>query len=56
VFDGSGTPSAVRNVASCSGALRKVGLKLRMPRRLRQLLIRFTMRVRSPTSVPGSGA
>jgi hypothetical protein len=49
VFGGSGTPSAVRSLSRRSAALRKVGLKPRMPRRARVLFIRLTMRVRSLT-------
>src|ERR1700726_2409188 len=48
-FGGSGMPSGVRTVARRSAALRRVGLKLRMPSRARVALMRFTMRVRSPT-------
>jgi hypothetical protein len=48
VFGGRVTPSGVRSVSRRPGALRKVGLKLRMPRRARQPLIRLMMRVRSP--------
>ena len=44
-----GTPSGVASVARRSGALRNVGLKFRIPKRARQLFIRFTMRVRSRT-------
>src|SRR6516164_8429533 len=49
VFGGSGTPSGVCTVARRSVALRRVGLKLRMPSRTRVDFIRFTIRVRSPT-------
>src|SRR3984893_17310945 len=42
-------PSGVCSVARRSAALRRVGLKLRMPSRARVDFIRFTMRVRSPT-------
>ena len=48
-FGGSGEPSGVDRAARRSAALRKVGLKLRMPNRARVALIRLTMRVRSPT-------
>src|SRR5205085_945051 len=41
--------SGVCTVARRSAALRRVGLKLRMPRRARVDFIRFTIRVRSPT-------
>ena len=47
VFGGRHTPSGVRSVIRCSGALRRVGLKFRIPNRAKQLFIRFTMRVRS---------
>src|SRR5262245_26794184 len=49
VFGGSGMPSGVYTVARRSAALRRVGLKLRMPSRARVDFIRFTIRVRSPT-------
>src|ERR1700756_774213 len=49
VFGGSGMPSGVSTVARRSAALRRVGLKLRMPSRARVDFIRFTIRVRSPT-------
>src|SRR2546430_217038 len=49
VFGGSGTPSGVCTVARRSAALRRVGLKLRMPSRARVDFIRLTIRVRSPT-------
>ena len=49
VFGGSGMPSGVRAVARRSAALRRVGLKLRMPSRARVDFIWFTIRVRSPT-------
>ena len=49
VFGGRAPPSGVRSVSRRSAALRRVGLKPRMPRRARPALIRFTMRVRSPT-------
>src|SRR6516162_7727079 len=42
-------PSGVCTLARRSAALRRVGLKLRMPSRARVDFIRFTMRVRSPT-------
>ena len=48
MFGGRVTPSGVRSVSRRPGAVRKVGLKLRMPRRARQPLIRLMMRVRSP--------
>src|SRR6516165_2893383 len=48
VFGGSGMPSGVRTVARRSAALRRVGLKLRMPSRAKVDFIRFTIRVRSP--------
>jgi len=48
-FAGSGEPSGVCSVARRSAALRRVGLKLRMPSRARVPFIRLTMRVRSPT-------
>src|SRR3954467_7093981 len=43
-------PLGVRSVARRSGALRNVGLKVRTPKRTRQLFIRLTRRVRSRTS------
>src|SRR6202008_492619 len=49
VFGGSGMPSGVCTVARRSAALRRVGLKLRIPSRARVDFIRFTIRVRSPT-------
>src|ERR1700738_3711546 len=49
VFGGSSMPSGVCTVARRSAALRRVGLKLRMPSRARVDFIRFTIRVRSPT-------
>src|ERR1700756_2412337 len=49
VFGGSGMPSGVCTVARRSAALRRGGLKLRMPSRTRVDFIRFTIRVRSPT-------
>src|SRR2546421_11548123 len=48
-FGGSTEPSGVCSVARRSAALRRVGLKLRMPSRARVPFIRLTMRVRSPT-------
>ena len=54
VLVGRGTPSGVRSAAKRSGALRKFGLKLRMPRRAKVLFMRLMMRVRSPTSVSRS--
>src|SRR5438105_12044775 len=48
VFGGSGMPSGVCTVARRSAALRRVGLKLRMPSRARVDFIRFTIRMRSP--------
>src|SRR6201982_1599273 len=48
-FGGSAEPSGVCSVARRSAALRRVGLKLRMPSRARVPFIRLTMRVRSPT-------
>src|SRR5438128_6947459 len=48
-FGGSGMPSGVCTVARRSAALRRVGLKLRMPSRAKVAFIRLTMRVRSPT-------
>jgi hypothetical protein len=42
VFGGSGTPSGVCTVARRSAALRRVGLKLRMPSRAKVDFIRFT--------------
>src|SRR4051794_13063832 len=50
VFGGNGAPSAVRSAARRSGALRRVGLKPRTPRRARAPFIRFTIRGRSPPS------
>ena len=50
VFSGSGVPSAVRRPSSLSSALRSVGLKVRIPKRASIAFIRFTRRVRSPTS------
>jgi hypothetical protein len=47
VFGGSGMPSGVCTVARRSAALRRVGLKLRIPSRARVDFIRFTIRVRS---------
>src|SRR5437879_2019105 len=49
VFGGSGMPSGVCTLARRSAAVRRVGLKLRMPSRARVDFIRFTIRVRSPT-------
>src|SRR2546427_505918 len=46
-FGGSGMPSGVCTVARRSAALRRVGLKLRMPSRAKVAFIRFTRRVRS---------
>jgi hypothetical protein len=48
-FGGSTEPSGVCSVARRSAALRRVGLKLRMPSRARVPFIRLTMRVRSLT-------
>ena len=48
-FGRSGEPSGVRRAARRSVALRRVGLKLRMPSRARVPFMRFTMRVRSLT-------
>src|SRR6266851_5151013 len=48
-FGGSGEPSGVCSVARRSAALRRVGLKLRMPSRARLPFMRLTIRVRSPT-------
>src|ERR1700737_4213301 len=48
-FGGSAEPSGVCSVPRRSAALRRVGLKLRMPSRARVPFIRLTMRVRSPT-------
>src|SRR5437868_13297752 len=45
VFGGSGMPSGVCTVARRSAALRRVGLKLRMPSRVRVDFIRFTIEV-----------
>ena len=47
-------PLGGRSVARRSGALRNVGLKLRTPKRTRQLFIRLTRRVRSRTSASRS--
>src|SRR5437763_14428434 len=49
VFGGSGMPSGVCTVATRSAALRRAGLKLRIPSRAKVDFIRFTIRVRSPT-------
>src|SRR6201997_4060745 len=49
VLGGSGMPSGVCTLARRSAALRRVGLKLRMPSRVRVDFIRLTIRVRSPT-------
>jgi hypothetical protein len=49
IFGGRGMPSGVCTVARRSAALRRLGLKSRMPSRARVDLIRFTMRERSPT-------
>ena len=49
VLGGRAAPSGVRSVSRRSAAFRRVGLKPRMPRRTRPALIRFTIRVRSPT-------
>jgi len=46
-FGGNGEPSGVDRAARCSAALRRVGLKLRMPSRARLPFMRFTSRVRS---------
>src|SRR6202047_1005274 len=48
-FGGSGMPSGVCSVARRSAALRRVGLKLRMPSRARVDCMRLTRRVRSAT-------
>src|SRR6516225_117983 len=48
-FGGNGEPSGVDRAARCSAALRRVGLKLRMPSRARVPFMRFTSRVRSLT-------
>ncbi len=44
----------MRRVSRRSGALRKVALKPRMPKRTKAPFIRLTMRVRSPTRVSRS--
>ena len=49
VFGGNCEPSGLINALRRSEALRKVGLKLRMPKRARHACIRLTMRVRWPT-------
>jgi hypothetical protein len=49
VFSSKGTPSAVRRPSRCSSALRSVGRKVRMPKRVRIALIWFTIRVCSVT-------
>ena len=54
VFGGRASPSGVRSASRRSAAFRRVGLKPRMPRRARAPLIRFTMRVRSPTRLSRS--
>jgi hypothetical protein len=54
VLAGRATPCGVRSAPNRSGALRKFGLKLPMPRRAKVLFIRLVMRVRSPTSVSRS--
>ena len=54
VFGGRGAPSGVCSASRRSGALRRVGLMPRMPRRARLPFIRFTMRVRSPTRLSRS--
>jgi hypothetical protein len=48
-FGGSGEPSGVDRAARCSAALRRVGLKFRMPSRASVPSMRFTSRVRSLT-------
>src|SRR5436190_13909770 len=54
VFGGSGMPSGVCTVARRSAALRRIGLKLRIPSRAKVDFIRFTIRVRSPTRLSRS--
>ena len=49
IFGGNGEPSGVDRAARRSAALRRVGLKLRMPSRARVPFMRFTNRVRSLT-------
>lgn len=45
VLGGRGMPSGVRSVSIRSDASRSVGLKLRIPRRMRHAFIRLTMLV-----------
>ena len=53
-FGGRGTPSGVRNLSSWFGALRKPGLKPRMPSRAKVPFIRFMMRERWLTGLSRS--
>jgi hypothetical protein len=54
IFGGSPVPSGVHNAAKRCGALRKCGLKPRMPSRASALFMRLAMRVRSPTRLSRS--